>query len=149
MDKWNVRETVDGGFGEAHKVPPSDPTRAMSSARWCIFLALLVPFTILTYLAVSSGSPGDVRDRPIALTSLGTIAGPFTGAIARRGQGCCLAASLNIAMFCGPILATGVLFQLLPEPTTPWGGAPRLLLWACGWFVWFAGGTLSFLHALN
>ena len=48
---------------------------------------VIVPFTALTYLAVSSGSPDYVRDRPILLTTLATIAGPFTGAIAQKFSG--------------------------------------------------------------
>src|SRR4051794_11275113 len=62
--------------------PPPGPSRA----RWYILLGLLVPFTALTYLAVSSGSPSDIRDRPVILTTLATISGPFVGAIARSGQ---------------------------------------------------------------
>ena len=68
---------------------PKRPPRP-SRARWYILLGLLLPFTALTYLAVSSGSPGDVRDRPVVLTTLATITGPFVGAIARNGQSCCL-----------------------------------------------------------
>ena len=78
-------------------VGPAKATRLQSRARGYVFLGLLVPFTALTYLAVSSGSPGDLRDRPIVLTTLATITGPFTGAIARNGQGCCLEFSASLA----------------------------------------------------
>ena len=71
-------------FGELKRPPQT------SRARWYILLGLLVPFTALTYFAVSSGSPSDVRERPVALTTLATITGPFVGAIARHSQSCCL-----------------------------------------------------------
>lgn len=59
-----------------------------SRARWYILLVQLASFTALTYLAVSSGSPSDVRQRPVVLTTLATITGPFVGPIARNGQEC-------------------------------------------------------------
>src|SRR6476646_6205067 len=92
--------------------PKNRPFRA----RWSIFLGLLALFTALTYLAVSSGSPGDVHDRPVTLTTLATITGPFTGAIARHGQSCCLQFSLRLAAICGPVLALGLIAQLIPLP---------------------------------
>jgi hypothetical protein len=117
-------------------------------ARWSIFLGLLVPFTALTYLAVSSGSPGDVRDRPATLTTLATITGPFTGAIARNGQSCCLQCSLWLAAICGPVLALGLIAQVVPLPFRRGRQAVRLVLWTLGWFVWLFGGHVSFMHAL-
>ena len=72
-------------------------TLARAGRRW-ILLTLLVPFTILTHLAVRSGSPGDVRERPVLLPTLATITGPFTGAFARNGQSCCLDSSLRLAV---------------------------------------------------
>src|SRR5205823_3761760 len=92
---------------------PKRPPRA-SWARWYILLGLLLPFTALTYLAVSSGSPSDVRDRPVISTTLATITGPFVGAIARNGQSCCLRLSLTLAAVCGPVLALGLIAQVLP-----------------------------------
>src|SRR4051794_12181861 len=87
-----------------------------SRARWYILLGLLVPFTVLTYLAVSSGSPSDLRERPVVLTTLATITGPFVGAIARHSQSCCLDFSLRLAAICGPVLALGLIAQLVPLP---------------------------------
>src|SRR3954466_8376507 len=105
--------------------PKSRPSRA----RWYILLGLLVPFTALTYLAVSTGSPGDVRDRPVALTTLATLTGPFTGAIARHGQSCCLQFSLRLAAICGPVLALGLIAQVIPLPFRRGQQAVRLVLW--------------------
>jgi hypothetical protein len=105
-----------------------EPERA-SLALWYILLGLLVPFTALTYLAVNSGSPGDVRDRPVLLTTFAAITGPFTGAIARNGQSCCLAASLRIAAICGPALAVGLLAQVAPLPIRRGQQAVRATLW--------------------
>src|SRR3954447_26065889 len=105
--------------------PKSRPSRA----RWHILLGLLATFTALTYLAVSSGSPGDVHDRPVALTTLAPIMGPFTGAIARHGQSCCLQFSLWLAGICGPVLALGLIAQVAPLPFRRGRQAVRLVLW--------------------
>ena len=124
------------------------PKNRPSRARWYILLGLLVPFTALTYLAVSSGSPGDVHDRPVALTTLATITGPFIGAIARHGQSCCLQFSLWLAAICGPVLALGLVAQVVPLPFRRGQQAVRLVLWTLGWFVWLFSGHVSFMHAL-
>src|SRR6478735_5093224 len=124
------------------------PKKRPSRARWYILLGLLAPFTALTYLAVSSGSPGDVRDRPVALTTLATITGPFTGAIARHGQSCCLQFSLRLAAICGPVLTLGLIAQAVPLPFGRGQHAVRLVFWTLGWFVWLFSGHVSFMHAL-
>ena len=92
------------------------PKKRPPRARWYILLGLLVPFTFLTYLAVSSGPPNNVRDRPVILTTLATITGPFVGPIARHGQACCLHAALVIAAVLGPILLLGLIAQVVPLP---------------------------------
>lgn len=114
-----------------------------------ILAALLAGFGLLTFLAVSSGSPSDVRQRPVALTTLATIAGPFTGAIARDGQSCCLAVSRSLAGYLAPFLAAGLLAPALIPASTSCGRGLRLALWTAGWFAWLAGGPVSMLHALN
>ncbi len=119
-----------------------------SRARWYILLALLVPFSVLSYLAVNS-APGDSRDRPAFLVALATITGPFIGAIARHvGNPCCLSFSFSVAAVCGPFLALGLIAQVVPIPFRRGQQALRLVLWTLGWFVWLAGGPVSFLHAL-
>ncbi len=120
-----------------------------SLARWYILLGLLLPFTALTYLAVRSGSPGDVRDRPVVLTTLATITGPFVGAIARNGQSCCLRSSLTLAAVCGPVLGLGLIAQVLPLPFRRGQRTMRIGLWTLGWLVWLMSGPVSFLHAFS
>ena len=127
---------------------PKRPPRA-SRARWYILLGLLLPFTALTYLAVRSGSPGDVRDRPVVLTTLATITGPFVGAIARNGQSCCLEFSLTLAAVCGPVLALGLIAQVVPLPFGRGQRTMRIGLWTLGWLVWLMSGPVSFLHAFS
>ena len=127
---------------------PERPPRP-SRARWCILAGLLAPFTALTYLAVSSGSPSDVRDRPVVLTTLATITGPFVGAIARHSQSCCLDFSLKLAAICGPILALGLMAQVIPLPFRRGQQTVRLLLWTLGWLTWLFGGLVSFVHAFG
>jgi len=125
--------------------PPLRPSRA----RWYILLGLLVPFTALTYLTVSSGSPSDIRDRPVILTTLATISGPFVGAIARHSQPCCLHFSLGLAAIAGPVLAPGLIAQVVPLPFRRGQQTVRLVLWTLGWFVWLFSGLVSFLHAFG
>ena len=100
-------------------------------------------------LPVSSGSPGDVHDRPVALTTLATITGPFTGPIARHGQSCRLRFSLRLAAICGPVLAPGLIAQVVPPPFRRGRQAVRPVLWTLGWFVWLFRGHVSFMHALS
>jgi hypothetical protein len=113
-----------------------------------IFGWLLGLFTVLTYLAVSSGKPGDVRDRPVLLTTLATITGPFVGPIARHGQSCCLNAACSLAAVAGPILALGLIAQAVP-PIRRGRQAFRLTFWTIGWAAWFFSGLVSFGHALS
>ncbi|MFO0953212.1 MAG: hypothetical protein U0835_19065 [Isosphaeraceae bacterium] len=135
--------TFDAEFAEI------DVARSRTSrARWSIFLGLLLVFTTLTYLAVSSGSPSDVRQRPVLLTTAATITGPFVGPIARDGQSCCLEFALVLAAFCGPVLALGLVAQVVPLPFRRGRQTLRLVLWTLGWFVWFFSGHVSFAHAL-
>ena len=141
-----IRIGPDPEFSGASKAKPA---RGPSKARWLILLGLLVPFTGLTYLAVGSGSPGDRRERPVVLATMATIAGPFVGAIARHGQGCCVRASTEIATACGPILALGLIAQVVPYPFRHGRQATRLGLWTLGWLAWLGGGTASLLHALG
>src|SRR4051794_36953665 len=125
--------------------PPPGPSQAL----WYILLGLIVPFTALTYLAVSSGSPSDIRDRPVILTTLATISGPFVGAIARSGQPCCLHSSLGLAAITGPVLALGLIAQVVPLPFRGGQQSVRLVLWALGWLAWLFSGLASFLHAFG
>ncbi len=140
-------KTVDRDFD----VPPRDPASGPGEAgvRLAILLALLAGFGLLTFLAVSSGSPSDVRQRPRLLTTLATATGPFTGAIARDGQSCCLEFSLWLAAWLAPILAAAIVASLVIPDSGPGTRALRLGCWTLGWFLWLAGGPASFLHALN
>lgn len=132
---------LDPDFSEVRKSP-------RSWARWYLFGGLFAAFTVLTYLAVSSGSPGDLRERPVLLTTLATITGPFVGPIARHGQSCCLGFALSLATVAGPILAVGLLAQVVPLPFRRGRQAFRLTFWTIGWSAWFLSGIVSFGHAL-
>lgn len=131
------------------EVGASKDAPILSRWHWRILLGLLLIFGVLSYLAISSGSPSEMRERSVVLTTFGTITGPFVGAIARNGQSCCLEASIQIACVAGPILALGLLAQVFPLPRTRAALAGRLLLWTTGWLAWLTGGLLSFAHALS
>lgn len=135
----------------AHDAEFSDigPAKSRPSfARWFILAGLLAAFTALNYLAVSSGSPSEVRQRAVLRATLATITGPFVGPIARQGQTCCLHAALTIAFVLGPILAIGLIAQVVPLPFRRGRQAFRLTLWTVGWFAWLFGCIVSLSHAL-
>jgi hypothetical protein len=116
--------------------------------RWIIAAGLMLASTALTFLIVRSGSPSELRERPVALTTLGApVLGPFTGAVARNGQSCCLDASRRIAAVCGPILAVGVLSQFAIGGSSGARRILRLVPWTIGWLAWLGGGFVSFFHA--
>lgn len=119
-------------------------------AHGVIFSGLFGIFTVWTFLITNSGlSEGAGHARYVLQTTLGTISGPMTGAIARNFQSCCLHASLQLAGYCAPVLAIGAVAQFVGTPGGKRLRALRLVLWTLGWATWFAGGIVSFLHALS
>ena len=114
-----------------------------------MFLSLWAVFTLLTFLITHGGlDEGPEHDLRVLQTTLGTLTGPLTGAIARGFQRCCLKFSLSLMVFCAPILSAGILAQFMG----PLGGKKtrivRMSLWILGWLAWFLGGIVSFGHAL-
>lgn len=120
--------------------------------RWHLWtaLALWLVFTVWTYLIVSSGLD-DASDRPgvVMATTVGTIAGPMTGAISRGFQSCCLDFSLSLLPHCLAALAIGVVAQLMSKSQHPLMIAVQAVLWLAGLVIWFGGGIVSFGHALG
>ncbi len=122
----------------------------LTRAHAIVFIVLLVAFTVLTFLITNAGLDDGPEHGPrVFLTTLGTITGPLTGAISRGFQGCCLRFSLLVMAYCAPVLLVGVVLQFIRTPDWRWLRIARLVLWTLGWFVWFAGGILSFGHALS
>lgn len=120
-----------------------------ASAYRLSFLVLLLGFSALTFAVTSTGSPSDLADRPRVLTTLLTVTGPFTGAIARGGQSCCLESSTWLAMWLAPAPAVALGSRLLLGGRGGAAGAAGVALWTLGWFVWLAGGIVSFGHAFG
>ncbi|MFO0910494.1 MAG: hypothetical protein U0794_19475 [Isosphaeraceae bacterium] len=122
---------------------------SLRRAQVWMFSGQLLLFTLLVALMANTGTPGDLSNRPRMLTTLATITGPFVGAIARNGQSCCLAASVGLALYSGPVLAATLLAQVVPLPEGRMANALRLSLWTVGWLVWFGSGLISFFHAFG
>ena len=80
---------------------------------------------------------------------VGDIFTPIVGAIARDGQSCCLRSSLTLASVCGPVLALGLIAQVVPLPFGRGQRTVRIGLWTFGWLVWLMSGPVSFLHAFS
>lgn len=127
-----------------------------NSPRVRVFLLELGFFMLLTFWAMSRTADARSMDqtiwewrRIVVWTTLGVIAGPMTGAIAREGQSCCLENSISLLPVSGAILAGGVLLSFVPLPLGAQIRWPRILAWGLAWFGWFASGILSLLHALE
>lgn len=112
-------------------------------------LIIWAGFTALTYQITAAGiDRGAEHDRQVAVTTCCAFLGPMTGAISRNWQSCCLANSLGLLPYCGASLAMAIVPQFL-RLSICGAGYIRMSLWIFGWFGWFAGGPVSFLHALN
>ncbi len=122
----------------------------LTRAHAIVFVVLFIAFTLLTYRITNSGlDDGPQHDSRVFMTTLCTIAGPLTGAISRGFQGCCLRFSLLVMAYCAPVLFVSTVLQFIRTPDWRWLRVARLVLWTLGWFIWFAGGILSFGHALS
>lgn len=136
--------------------PDARPRRAewlrSRFSRWHvgIALALWLVFSGVTLVIVLT-SLDDVAQRPVkaAATTAGTVLGPMTGAISRDLQSCCLRFSLQLLPVCLGALGGAIMAQLVVPTDGRWRRAFRLFAWAGGLFVWFAGGIVSFAHALS
>ena len=95
------------------------------------------------------GSTSDDHQGLIFLTTLSTILGPMTGAIARNCQSCCLAFSLSLLPYCGAFLIAGTLPQFIKLPFSRGASALRMTMWVLSLLGWFLGGIVSYGHALN
>ena len=114
------------------------------------FTVVFSIFTALTYLLTDAGiDPGKEHNTRVVQTTLGTITGPMTGAIARGFQSCCLKFSLFLMMFCAPMLIIGIGLQYVRLPDKIWVKVIRMFCWVLGWLIWFGGGIVSYGHALE
>ena len=114
------------------------------------FLGMLAVFTVLTYWITQTGvDPGKEHNIRVVQTTLGTITGPLTGAIARGFQGCCFKFSMMLMLYCAPILMIGIGMQFIRLPDKKWVKVVQMICWVFGWLIWFGGGVLSYGHALE
>lgn len=113
------------------------------------FVAIYLVFAGMTFLALHAGSDADRRENWVAAATMGAVSGPFTGAIARHFQACCLQFSFSILPYSAVVLGAGILFQIVPLPLRRFARPVRLTLWCLGLLGWFGGGWVSFFHALS
>lgn len=120
--------------------------------RWHFRIAvtLAIMFGSWTLAIVLVGlDHADERPMTVAKTVVGSLLGPLSGAISRDFQSCCLAFSVSLLPFCLTALITATAFQAVRLPDAGWARAIRLFVWTAGLTVWFAGGIVSFGHALG
>jgi len=115
------------------------------------FLGFLAVFTVLNFFILNASvDEGHEHTRQLIVTTLCTISGPMTGAIARDFQGCCTRFSLRVLwVVSGPALLLGILMQVIRLPFKRGQVVVRMMFWATGLLLWFLGGLASYGHALN
>lgn len=123
--------------------------RHFSRTHLHVFLGFYLAFGALTFFALWEQSPSDWRENWNVAATVGCLSGPFTGAIARQFQGCCLEFSLGLLPYCAAFLLGGFAFQVVPIPFRSIERPARLVMWCIGLFGWFGGGMASFAHALS
>lgn len=115
-----------------------------------VFACMLVIFMIMTFLISNTGlNKGTGHNVRVLLATVGTVAGPMTGAFSRGCQSCCLKFSLQLMIYCAPLLIIGVLAQFIGSVDKKWVRVTKMTIWISGWLVWFMGGIISFGHALS
>ena len=127
--------------------------RFVSNFTWahlCVFLVTWFGFTVLTLYILSRGLD-DAQSRLLFVlsTSVASVSGPLTGAISRGFQGCCLEFSVWLMPYCATGLGIALLVHVSSTSSSLWMRSVRLLTWTIGLFIWFAGGIVSFGHALS
>jgi len=114
-----------------------------------IFLGFYVSFAALTFFVLNAGSESDRRENQIVAATVGTVSGPFAGAIARHLQSCCWRFSLAVFPYCALFLGASLLSQIVPLPFQRFERTVRLTMWCIGLLGWFGGALVSFAHALS
>lgn len=114
-----------------------------------IFIGFYIAFAGLTLLVLQAGSASDRRENWIAAAVVGSVTGPFTGAIARHLQPCCVQFAWAVFPYSFAALSAGALCQVIPLPLKRFAQATRLSLWCVGLLGWFGGAVISFGHSLS
>ena len=81
--------------------------------------------------------------------ALGTLRGPFAGAVARDWQSCCADSSWSIAPFAISSLMIGLAVQVLFHPKARVLAIGRAVVWWLSSLAWFFAALLSYGHALE
>jgi hypothetical protein len=115
-----------------------------------IFLGMWIVFSLLAFSVLKRElDVAPYRMLVMLSTSAASISGPFTGAISRGLQSCCLDFSLTLVPYCAGGLGVSLLVHVPSSSSSLPMRLTRLLAWTIGLFLWFAGGIVSFGHALS
>lgn len=116
-----------------------------------VFLGYLATYMMLNFFVLNAGvDQGNEHTRQVIVTTLSTISGPMTGAIARDFQGCCTRFSIRVLLIIsGPTLLFGTIMQIIRLPFKRKQEVLRMACWILGMLLWFLGGFVSYAHALE
>jgi hypothetical protein len=107
-----------------------------------VFMALTLFFCLMGW----KPNPGAGR---IAAATLATLAGPFTGAIARPDEPFCWTTARSLLPTSAGFLLMAALCQVLPLPFRRGALAFRVVAWIIGLVVWFGASIISLLNAID
>jgi len=111
------------------------------------FLWIYIIFTgIIAFVAYAGLDKGPRHTTLVIKTTLCSIAGPMTGAVARDYQSCCLKASQDMMKMALPILFLGLTACFFIPPSKRW---LERTTWVFSWIVWFFFGAFSAFVAME
>jgi hypothetical protein len=111
------------------------------------FLWIYIIFTGIIAFVAYAGLDKEPRHTVLVIkTTLCSISGPMTGAIARDYQSCCLKFCQGMLKKALPILLLGLTACIFIPSNRRWIGRT---VWVLSWLVWFFFGLISMLHAIS
>jgi hypothetical protein len=131
------------------KVNMKGGSQHFSRTHGYIFLGFYLALAGGTFCVLSRQSASDWRDNWNAAATVGSLSGPFTGAIARHFQACCWKCSVTLFPYCAAFLLGGFTFQFVPIPWEAGQRTLRLVVWSIGLLGWFGGGVVSLVHGVS
>jgi hypothetical protein len=110
---------------------------------------LLAFFMAVNLYCCARGWRAHSNEKHVTVAVLGTVTGPFTGALSRPGQPFCLQTALSLLPWCVLGIGLAVGGQFVPVRFPRLGPAIRMAVWILGLLIWFAASVASLLTAID